>query len=298
MMVKVNGMGFYSHLLMQHQYAFVDRATTYKDAYELYPIIPLVPDSLRSDANKMPALIPLMPDAPYMERLAACMTLGQEMPYLDPVATLIAVPPDVSQDLLVRHFISRLICDSPQGKMYLRYFSSDIFPHLVRVLSAERLKSLFGKVDQWTYHFQNEWITVPAPDVTEGVPVIWRVLQGQREAIDLLGMVNRVLGDHKEQMGRPWKNHAEWNEKARIAEASFGIAQRVYHLSDSADLTTFARQAMAHGERFYHHPRIHDLLQHTASRPGAYSDASRSITNGEWVKIATELPLHTKFRGE
>jgi len=293
---------FYLDLLTRHQYAFFDRMATPEDMCELFPFIPLVPDYLRSDAHRMPGLLPLAPDAPYMEHLAACMTLEVENPSINPVATLIEVSPDVNQRLLEIHLTSRLIVYSPQGKAYLRYYSSDIFPHLVRVLSPERLKSLFGsdrnllgRVQKWTYRFQDEWITVPAPEVTKGVPIAWTVLREQREALNLVDKVDKALDAYQTEMGRPWNDYAEWNEKACAIELSLDVAQRIYHLSDTDDLATFAMQALTHGERFYSHPRIHSLLRHTAPRPGAYSNASYDIKDDEWIEIAAKSNFHSTF---
>ena len=144
---------FYSALLAQHQYALVDREVASEDALKGLPLIPLIPDELEGDVNAMPALLPFGPKATYMERLAVSMKAGETDPRLNPVSTLIVVSPSVKQKALKDHLVSRLIVTSPQGRTFLRYYSSDIFPHLVRILSPARLKSLFGPLNQvqrWT----------------------------------------------------------------------------------------------------------------------------------------------------
>jgi len=290
-MTQANDIAFYSALLQRHQYAFVDRVFTSEKMLEGMPIIPLVPKELRSDAEQMPALLPLGQGAPYMSRLAAMMKAGEEDPSCNPVDTLIVVTPDIEQSRLESHLISRLICLSPKrGKVYLRYFSSDVFPHLLRVFSPAHLKSLFGphgEVREWTYRFQNDWITVPAPYVTEDVlPLAWVVTKGQLEALTIVGDVSRVLDTYQERIGRPWNSHAEWDAKARVAEISIGIAQNVCCLRDPIDLKTFALHALTYGERFYRHPSIENILRDTASRPGAYHAATSKLTKNEWATVA------------
>jgi len=296
-MNQTHDMGFYRELLLQHQYAFVDRAAASENMVAKFPIIPLVPARLKNenDIKLTPALVPLEPDAPHMELLAACMTLGEKNPSVSPVATLIVVPPHINSARLKAHLISRLIVRSPQGQAFLRYYSADIFPHLVRILSPARLQSLFGpkeQVSQWTYRFQNDWITVPAPEVTEGVPLSWIISQGERESLDLVGEVNKTLDAHQKTMGRPWNDRAEWNEKASAVELSIGVARRLYRLSAPADLIAFGTHTLAYAKRIYTHPRIHGILQDAADHPGAYHDATRVITHDEWLSMAAELPAY------
>jgi len=295
-MSQAHNMEFYSELLERHQYALVDRVAISAEILKRFPLVPLDHWELRNedDSDQMPALLPLEPGAPHMELLAACMTLGEEEPGANPVATFIVVSPDIKPGRLQTHLSSRLIVQSPQGRAFLRYYSSDVFPHLVRILAPARLKSLFGpekQVYQWTYRFQNEWITVPVPDVTKGVPLSWIIRREEHESLDLVGEVNKTLDAYQKKMGRPWKDHAEWNEKACAAEHFIRIAQRTHRLDAPADLIAFAMQALAHGERIHSHPRIHNLLKDTASRPSAYHDAVRHIADDEWVAMAAELSL-------
>jgi len=289
---------FYSDLLARHQYALVDRVGAPAEILEALPLVLLVPDYLRSDENAMPGLLPLGPDKPYMAYLAECMKAGERNASENPVDTLLVASPDIGQRLLEIHLTSRLIVYSPQGRAFLRYYSSDIFPHLVRILSVERLKSLFGykaQVCQWTYRFQNEWITVPVPDVNRHVPISCVIRREERESLDIVGDVNKALDAYRKEMGRPWENHAEWNEKACAIDHSISIAQRIYRLDAPADLNAFALQALRHGERFHSHPRIQNLLKETASRPSAYRDATHGITDDEWAAMATEIHSHRNF---
>jgi len=297
-MNSVNCVTYYSDLLARHQYAIVDRAALPESTLKRFPLSLLVHRELENDEGMLPGLLPLEKDAPYMKLLAACMVLGQKDPSLNPVGTLIVASPDIEPRRLETHLTSRLIVYSQQGRAFLRYYSSDIFPHLVRILAPARLKSLFGpqgQVYQWTYRFQNEWITVPVPDVTEGVPLTWIIRREEHESLDLVGEVNQALDTYCDNMGRPWNNHAEWNEKACLVERSMGVAKRTYHLSASMDLVAFAVQALTHGERFYDHPRIHNLLQETASRPCAYRDATIAITDEEWAAMDVEHSFQNNF---
>ena len=290
-MTQEHNILFYSGLLARHQYAFVDRAVVPAETLEGLPIIPLVPRELRSDAQQMPALLPLAPEAPYMERLSVAMKMGEDNATLDPVDTLIAVAPDISQNLLASHLTSRLIVHFQRNKAFLRYYSSDIFPHLVRVLPPGYLKSLFGRrgeVQKWTYRFQGDWISVPVPYVSEGegVPNFWAVTAEQRKVLDIAGEINQTLDEYRAKMGRPWNDCQEWEVKARVTEYSIGIAQQ--HLSDPDDLKAFALHALTHGEHFYRHPAIENILHNAASSPGAYREATRHLTENEWAKVAAE----------
>jgi len=289
---------FYSALLAQHQYALVDREVASEDALKGLPLIPLIPDELEGDVNAMPALLPFGPKATYMERLAVSMKAGETDPRLNPVSTLIVVSPSVKQKALKDHLVSRLIVTSPQGRTFLRYYSSDIFPHLVRILSPARLKSLFGPLNQvqrWTYRFQSDWITIPAPKITVGVPRHWNVFKDQREALDLVTDVNKVLDTYREKMGRPWKDHLEWEGKIHVAELSVDIARRIYHLRAPEDFIAFAMQALTHDERFYIHPTIQNILLQTASSPGAYHNATCNFTSDEWAGMIADLSSDTRF---
>jgi hypothetical protein len=302
-MSQGHDISFYSDLLARHQYALVDRAFASQETLEEIPTFPLVPRPLKVAADEMPVLVPLNPKAPHMAFLADCMKKGESDTSENPVDTLIAVSPDVKQQLLERHLISRLIVKSPQGEAYMRYYSSDVFPHLVRILSPARLKSLFGHdggiygaaVQHWTYRFQNEWITVDAPVTEDVAPTSWIITREQRESLDHVGELSKALDTYRDNMDRPWKDHVEWNEKACIAERSMGIAKRTYHLSAPTDLVAFAVQALTHGERFYNHPRIHNLLQETASRPCAYRDATIAITDEEWATMNAGHSLQSNF---
>jgi len=300
-MAPIHDKAFYLALLARHQYALVDREATPASTLEGLPLIALVPDELEADACAMPAILPLGPEMPYMERLAVSMQEGEEDRNLSPIGTLIVVPSSVRLDVLKAHLISRLIVASPQGRAFLRYYRSDIFPHLVRALSPARLKSLFGpsgQVQEWTYRFQNDWITVPAPSITVGVPRHWNVFKDQREALDLVNDVNRVLDTYREKMGRPWKDHAEWEGKIHVAELSIDVARRIYHLRTPDDFIAFAMQALTHDERFYLHPTIQNILRRTASCAGAYCNATSNIADDEWAKMIAELPLDMRTLGK
>lgn len=287
-MTQDRDINFYSDLLACHQYALVDRVFTSEQTLEKIPVIPLIPSRVSSDADQMPALMPL--DAPYMPRLAARMKAGETDPSCNPIDTLIAVAPHITQKRLVSHLTSRLIFFSPGGKKgYLRYFSSDIFPHLLRILPPTGLKNLFGQrgeVLNWTYRFQDTWNTVSAPTVAEGVHAAWIISREQYAALEIVGEVNEVLDAYREKMDRPWKDIAEWDEKACVIELAIGYAQRIYHLSAPIDLKAFAMHALAYGEHFHKYRAIQQILRDTAPHPGAYHAATSKLTDNEWAVIA------------
>lgn len=221
-MTQGHDIAFYSALLACHQYAFIDHATTSAETMEGLPLIPLVPWEMKRDIALTPALLPLTPESPYMERLAVGMKMGESNVSLNAIKTLIATAPNIEQCRLEKHLISRLIFYRQHGgRGFLRYYSSDIFPHLVRALPPSRLKKLFGldgQVLNWTFRFQNDWITVPAPEASGPMLQAWIMTKTDIEALDLVGEIEHVLGIYRKEMGRPWKDYAEWDEKARAIE--------------------------------------------------------------------------------
>ena len=214
---------FYASMLAHHSYALLDSLYTSVETLEGMPVTLLTSRELERKDVSLPGLLPLGPDAPYIQRLAERMKAGETDPSCNPVATLIATDSRLTQEQIERHLTSRPLCftDTPGKQAYLRFYDPHIFPHFVRILSPERLKCLYGcngEVLLWTYRFYGQWVPMPAPEPAGAVPSLWLIPQGQCESLFALGKVNGALKARQEQMGRPWKDFAEWAEAANAIE--------------------------------------------------------------------------------
>jgi len=286
-------MSTHGDLLKQHNFALIDRAAVHhKPWHDSLPMLPLAPERLRSDEAAMPALLALGPDAPYLDLLEQSLIAAEEDPSWHLLSCLLVADPDLSADDLADHLTSRLILDSPQGKVFLRYYDHRVFPHLARILAPARLKSLFGpekQVLQWTYRFQHEWITVPIPEITEGVPLYWSVDAKTREKLEYTGLINTVLHKHSRHLKRPWQDWEEYEKHIDPAEAAIVLGQHRYHLSATDDLTAFGLQALTYGKDFHLFPAIQRILcDETQRKPGDYAFATEGFTPDEWAEIVTE----------
>jgi len=283
-------------LLERHNFALIDRAAVHhRPWHDSLPMVPLAPEILPSDEAAMPALLALEPDAPYLDVLERSLIAAEENPSWHLLSCLLVVAPEVGPDDLADHLTSRLILDSPKGKVLLRYYDHRVFPHLVRTLSPAQLQALFGpeeQVWQWTYRFQNEWITVPAPEITEGVPLYWQVDARTREKLEYTGLINTVLRKRSQHLKRPWQDWKEYENNIDPAEAAIVLGQHRYRLSAPDDLAAFGLHALNHGADFHLYPFIQRILcDETRRKPGDYAFATECLTHDEWAEIVTETPL-------
>lgn len=211
----------YSALLARHQYAIVDCAHLFPEPWtESAPMKPLVPDELRSDAQKMPALLSLDPKRHWFPGLVDDLRRNEENAFPQFVANLLAVPGDVNSKSLARHLTSRLIVHFPKGKAYLKFFEIDTFVHLKRILNPAELQALYGSITEWTVYFQERWYSESAPGISkEAVPASWRVTSDQFAALDRIRLVNKVLRYWRDKLDRPWTSLEEFRAYADHADA-------------------------------------------------------------------------------
>jgi len=244
----------------------------------------------------MPAMLVLDPDAPWFDLLVMNLKLAEEDPGEHLISCLLAVDPAVSTGSLAFHLTSRLILGSPQGEVFLRYYDYRVFPHLVREFSPMYLKSLFGpkgQIQEWTYRFQNEWITVPVPEVTEGVPLYWHIDDETHKKLEYTGLLETTLRGYRKHLARPWQSREEYEDHIGPAKAAIVLAQRCYHLSAPDDLTAFGLHALCFGANFHLLPSIHRLLHDgTLQNPGDYAYVTEGFAQDDWARITAETPLN------
>jgi len=235
----------YPTFLSHHQYAIVDCAHLFPQPWtESAPMMPLIPNDMRGDAEDMPALLPLDdPGAPWMLDLLGDLTRCERFDSRPPIVNLIAVPKGTDPKALSRHLKERLVVHFPEGKAYLKYFLPDTFVHLKRILPPALLQALYGPVSSWTVYFQKQWVSEPTPGITENVPVFWDVTAEQYAALERIQLVNRVLSFWREDRDRPWASLAEFRAYANHADDAVICEQRAQpEARDSAIVSTIRRQ--------------------------------------------------------
>jgi len=234
---------YYLDLLQRHNYAILDGTGLYKEPwYKTLPRVPLVPRELRSDEEKMPALLPLEPNAPYLAQLARDLYETNKNDNRSLISCLLAVPEETDPETLQKHLTDRLVLHSPQGRAFLRYYDSRVFLHFDRILRPAQIMCLYGPVAHWMVRFQKDWLMLPAPDIADmkTVPLVWQVRAEQREGLDRVGTVNLALTLWQEEVDRPFADLDEW--RALAAKADAHITQEQKRFPDASE-KVLARRA-------------------------------------------------------
>jgi hypothetical protein len=283
----------YRELLASHDYGIVDRTAVMPELWRELPLHPLVPDALHDSADLMPALLPLK--ALTAEQIASiCDNYEVELENHDRrdylLSCLLApASPDAELKALVRHLSDRLVLLNPQGLVFLRYFDSRVFTQLRWLFKPEQMRALFGPFQTWTFRFQDDWLSMTAPDVPEVGGASWRVDASDQAALSRVGFVNVALSQRRAQLERPWSGLAEYDLLAKQAGSAIERAQRDYGLESEADLVAFAQHALAYGENFYLHPRFEQLMRDVRQNPHAgYAYEAAQLEDAEWALIAAE----------
>jgi hypothetical protein len=274
-------------LLCQHNYGLVDRSALREEAWhKALPLIPIVPKMLRSDEEKMPALLPFDPNESYMALLADNLEQAAKAPSKHLFCCMLDVMPNVSQSHLLQHLKRHLVLTCMHGpiwnRYFLRYYDPRVMPHLVRIFRPAQIRSLLGVVTKWTIRFQREWIALPLPD--EGpARSFWGVDTEQESRIKRILTLNRVLTNWKEQRGSPWANYEEYTDAIDYVEKAVDCAQKRYGIYDEDEISLFAFHALKHGCEFH----FHSIIQTHLSRMqrGKYSRTVAGMGEQEWKQI-------------
>jgi hypothetical protein len=279
----------YEELLAQHNYAIIDRALL-EDESEIdgLPVEPLVPHEMRGDVGILPMLLPLEAEAPYIKTLietfeAADFGLGR-YPF-----TCLLTAPGVTPSRMKAHLTARLVLHSPRGgKDLLRYYDPRVFPHLVRILTPEQLRALYGPIQAWTFIFQQAWQSLSVPEVAGIVPGFWVVDDEQHAQLNRVIQLNTVLSTRQDKPDRAWVSLAEYSDAAQTADAALKTAQTHYRLSE-ADSAVFALHALEYGEQFHRHPRIQPLLRAARqNKDMPYAATASKLDARSWAQVAAE----------
>ncbi|MDR0702841.1 MAG: DUF4123 domain-containing protein [Azoarcus sp.] len=277
-------------MLAQHGYAIVNtggmREDDSKALQAAFPISPLVPGSLKSDAAEMPVLLAIdhLDDGQRKALLARLKKVEEKNNAHDWPACLIDAP-EATHKGLALHLTRRLVLDSPRGKIFLRYFDPRVFPHLVRILPPERVCALFGPIQTWTIPFQKTWRSYKRPEITGIVPLHWWADAGQAGYIlDGITLTNAVLLRWCAYLGRDITPAGFDSLAAHIDRAL--LAARHYGLHTKSDITAFALHAIKHGEHFHRHPRIQRLLEKIRQQKTRYETATARFGKRDWAEIS------------
>ena len=222
-------------LLLRHDYAIIDRGGLFREPWhDSLPLTILVPSAMKGDAEKMPALLPLTPNAPYLPRLAEDLEEAQQKSYHRPlISCLLKLGPEPSIFGPEQHLEERIMLfrAGTGFKICLRYYDSRVFLHLDRILPLPYILTLYGPFMEWTVRFNNlngdtvqkDWITLPLPKYDGIVPMHWQAKPAQIEAMSRIPIINLALSLLQEKIRKPWsldrwKSLAAWADELIVAE--------------------------------------------------------------------------------
>ena len=200
------------------------------------------------------------------------------------------VAPEVALEDMTIHLSDRLALHGPRGSIdMLRYYDPRVFRHLGRILTPERLRTLYGPVTEWTIRLNGKWISLPAPEVkdTALIPKFWGVKETQYAQLDRIIHLNSILDRREKQLGRPWRDLDDYHDAARPADKALAIAQNRYRLSET-DSANFVLHALEHGETFHLHPYIQRLLYAAWTKEMPYTASANKIDAQGWADIEAE----------
>ena len=283
-------------LLSRYDYAIIDRHAVWnKEAYKNWPLVPLIPRLLRSDADKMPALLPLEKEASWFPELAENLEAAARGDEQCLLSLLLNPMPDARQIDLENHLSVQLVVYHKQGRLLLRYFDFRVFPHIVRrVLAApHRAARFYGPVLEWACRFDGRWITFPE---VEGectrTPYVRAYIGSLRPEehgkIKRLGAVNTALHLCRVERGRPWNDWPEYETAAEIADRAVQMAKDRYGLTAWDDIVSFAGHAVEHSEDFHFHPLVQDILRAAQGPEGGYAGRAAVLNQEQWTRIEAE----------
>jgi hypothetical protein len=282
----------YAELLGSHQFALVDRANLPPlDWHKDLPLLPLVPTMLKASPEKLPALLPLKDDAPYMKALVENMEEAEENPDYRTLCALLSTQWETEPKKLQKHLTNRLVAFLVGGgRGYLRYFDPLVFPKLLNIIAPQRIAQLYGPIEQWTIPFQQEWLPFPKPEA-ESTAIAWMLAHSEWARVERILRVNAALMGRELTVERLWESFEEYNKAGVLAERAMTTAQNLYGFSDPDDLTAYMVDALLHGEHFHRHPSMNKLLRNLP--PDGYAAASGRLSETTWAEIETFAHNHS-----
>jgi len=241
-------MSKYETLLALHNYAVVDlNIIGEEDWHGELPLQDIVPKGMESDTERMPKLLLLEEDAPYMAWLARNIEAASKGrgEYL---FSCLLDAPDTSPDEMMAHLQRHLVFDSRQGKGMLRFYDGQVFPHLQWMLFAPTLKALFGPVKAWTVRLLHGWFSATPPE-GDDARAYWALHEDERAQVNRIHQINLALNKWQRQQARPWKDLGEFHLMSRRIKELLLKAQNEARIQGATEQISFAlRMIEAHSQ--------------------------------------------------
>lgn len=271
------------YLIDQYQFGIIDRAALLGDELpSSIEVQALVPDLLADDHAKMPGLIwlPGLSDtdrALLQENLDSAFR--RERQHL--LSCLLACDGSIDPPSMARHLTHCLILESPQGKVFLRYYDPRVFQHLEWILEAPQRRALFGPIERWTVCEPDQPRTIDRPGL--GNSQRWFASAEQRRLLDNVGIINETFKQvfrQQPDLAPAAPSHRE--VLARRVIAAIDCAGQRYGITHENDLIAFAMHALLYGESFHERPFMQTLLASLADNDSTYADACALIDESIW----------------
>lgn len=247
---------------------------------------PVVPGDLAGGAHLMPRLLDFRAmKQETAERLLNALRQAHMHDEAPPLSLLIDTAASAEQ--FTAHW-NRMQLVSPRAgtRSWLRLHDPRVLHQVLRILTADQQRTLFGKSTSFTYWIGEEWVRVARQEPPAGDFVDWSGAAANWDwpRIERIGIINRAL----ERAGV--RGAAEQHSQAMLAEHLMTRARIRHSLTADSDLIEFVARGVASSPTFDQHPRIS-----TALRPD--DDGSDESTLADRLALIDEQIWNT-LRGD
>ena len=277
-------------LLACHNFALVNPSLIAWNAWlDGLPLKPVVPYIMRGDASSMPHLLPLPPDAPYLQQVADNLSDRPEQ-----LALYCLIDAPESPEVMWAHLHNVLLTRAHLSIYFIPFYKPRVFPHLLRIVRPQELPSLFGPIRTLSFPFQDEWVSHTPPEFPgELIPSLWQANAEQRQRMNRVQHLREVLDWYRREVMdfAPWPDYATYLDTMARIEQAMEYAITRYGLIHADDYREFAWHSLRYGENFHLHLRMQDLLdalpQESPGKRHGYADALRTLTEQDLAALAT-----------
>jgi hypothetical protein len=247
---------------------------------------PLVPQILSASARIMPRLLDFQ-IIPAAQQTALLDCLYQAHKYNEQPVVGLFVQSAASAGEFARHWnVMQLPAPHPERKFWLRLHDPRVLHQILRIVTSEQRRKLFGPCDALTYWVGGEWvnamesaITIPSGKFTAtGSTLPYAgATKWDWARIERIGMVNRAL------FGAGVYKPEDLTSSGSIAESLFERAFRHHGLVDTDDIVEFAIRGLTMRDRFDEHPEVVRAIQPRSATDGESGLADRFALIDELV---------------
>lgn len=198
---------------------------------------------------------------------------------------------DAEPHTLAAHFGRAQLGQSVSGeRAWLRLHDPRVWLQLNRTLGAEKISSLMGPIDRWTYFWCGQWLT---QGNSGNRSILGRYDNLTWAALERIGVVNRVLSRiplHAESIDDVMRISKRVDEFAERAAAT----HRITRLEDLVEFCLLGLQVHA---RFDEHPKVHEFLLQVAADSSVF-DELLSQDQVFWQSVGQTLNMTGEVRNE